>query len=254
MTRIYLVAQNTFRQVLRQRLFLNIVIFGVGMVALAVVVSNITFGYQSRVIRSIGLSGITLAVDMMALLVAVGLIQGEIERKTLFVLLSQPISRTQYVLGRFAGLAATLAMVAVAFAGIFAFSLVLGRASIQVVDVVALAGGYVEALLLASFGLVLSAFTTPTLAAGIGLGFWIAASTTDDLVNLVRATEGGNQQLALFISWALPNLQRLNFREFAVYGEAVDAGLFAASILYGLLWTAAFLVLSSLILRQRQMV
>ena len=88
--RIIAVAQNTFRQTLRERLFLNIIIFGVFMILLAMVLANITFGYPDRVVRSIGLSGISIAANLVALLVGVSLIHQEIDRKTLFVVLTRP--------------------------------------------------------------------------------------------------------------------------------------------------------------------
>ena len=85
MNPILVIAGNTLRQTVRQRLFLNIGIFGIGMVLLAMLVGSITYGFPDRVVRSIGLSGVTIAVDLMALLLGVGLIHEEIDRKTLFV-------------------------------------------------------------------------------------------------------------------------------------------------------------------------
>ncbi|MEL6187547.1 MAG: hypothetical protein AAFU79_23250, partial [Myxococcota bacterium] len=68
MTPVWMVASNTVRETIRQRLFLNIVVFGVGMVVFAMMVGNITFGYPERVVRSIGLSGVSIAANLMALL------------------------------------------------------------------------------------------------------------------------------------------------------------------------------------------
>src|SRR5438067_1870881 len=120
MTPIFIVAANTFRQTLRQRLFYNIFIFGVGMVLLSLVVGNITYGYQHRVVRSIGLSGVALALDLIAILVGVTLIHQEIDRKTLFVVLVRPIGRAQYVWGRYLGLVAALSLTLVGLTAVYA--------------------------------------------------------------------------------------------------------------------------------------
>ncbi|MGF1509047.1 MAG: ABC transporter permease [Myxococcota bacterium] len=254
MKEVGLVASNTFRQVLREKTFLNIIVFGVGMVLLSVVISNITFGFQDRVVRSIGLSGVTIAVDLMALLVGVGLIHSEIDRKTLFVLLTRHMSRFSYVLGRAVGLALVLVLASFGFSLVFLSTLLSVYGTPSGNDLLALAGGYVEALILGSFGILLSSFTTPTLAAGIGLGFWIAASTTDDLVRLTQLSETGNETLAQVISWTLPNFQLLNYRTAAVYGDALDAFPVMMSFVYGLLYAAAFVAFAGFVLSRREMV
>jgi Cu-processing system permease protein len=255
---IRLIASNTLRQIVRQRTFLNIAIFGLAMILLAVVVSNITFGYRDRVVRSIGLSGVTLAVDLMALLLSVGLIHSELDRKTLFVVLTRPLDRTSYVLGRALGLFTVLALATAGFGIVVISTLAMVEGTPTLHDLYALIGGFVEAALLGSFGLVLSAFTTPMLGTGMGLGFWIAASSTDDLVRLSRLSlEGspaGNETLALVISWALPNLQRLNFRTEAVYQLTIPGLEFGLALLYGGLWALAFLFLAGFVLSRREMV
>mgnify|MGYP006304184613 CR=1 FL=1 len=56
MTKLWLLATNTIREVVRQKLFLNVLVFGVLMIVFAQVVANLTFGRADRVVRSIGLS------------------------------------------------------------------------------------------------------------------------------------------------------------------------------------------------------
>ena len=127
MNALWMIASNTVRQTVRQRLFYNVALFGVGMVVLAMIVSNITFGFPDRVVRSIGLSGVTFAVDLMALLVGVTLVHQEIDKKTLFVLLTRPLTRWQYVAGRFLGLFLTIVAMTVGLGLAFAAVLALTR-------------------------------------------------------------------------------------------------------------------------------
>lgn len=254
MIRIWLVAANTLRETLRKRLYLNIAVFGVGMVLFAMVVGNVTFGYTDRVVRSIGLSGVTIAVDLMALLVGVGLVHREIEAKTLFAVLTRPIRRWQYILGRFLGL-----MLAV-FTALIGFSLVFGLVLFAVdgepstKDVIAIAASLPEAAVLGALGLVLSSFSTPTVSAGVGLGVWIAGAVVDDFIRLTESASGGLRFLAQVAYHALPALERFNFREAAVYALPVSASEVFGAFVYGFAYVGFLLSLASLILVRREMV
>ena len=254
MNSIRLVAWNTLRQTIRQRLFVNVVVFGVGLIALSVVVSFLSYGYPDRVVRSLGLSGVSLSLNLMGLLVSVSLVHQEIDRKTLFVLLTRPLTRTQYVIGRFLGLQLALVLVLLGFGLIyvFALSMTFGRLTPQ--DVVALLACLPEAAILSAFGLVLSCFSTPTLSAGIGLGFWVAAATTDDLVRLTRDGDEFSKMVAQGIYYVLPALSRFDFREAAVYGDAIASADVGFVLLYGASYAAALVVLAGIVLSRREMI
>ncbi|MEL7372195.1 MAG: ABC transporter permease subunit, partial [Myxococcota bacterium] len=248
MNSILLVATNTVRQTVRQRLFFNVIIFGVGIVALSIVVSFLTYGHPSRVVRSLGLSGVSLAIDLMALLLSVSLIHQEIDKKTLFVVLTRPLTRLQYVMGRFLGLMLALCLVLVGFSLVFWFALTMARGSITATDGVALLACVPEAAIIAAFGLVLSSFSTPTLSAGIGLGFWIASTTTDDLVRLTAKADEFSRTLASVVYYILPAFSRFDFREAAVYGDTLIVGDVATVFVYGAIYAAALVLLAGTVL------
>ena len=253
MNGILLVASNTLRQTVRQRLFFNIAVFGVGLVALAVIVSFLSYGYRYRVVRSIGLSGVSLSLDLMALLLAVSLVHQEIDRKTLFVVLTRPLTRIQYVVGRFVGLMYALVLVLLGFAVIYIFALSIVRGTPSTQDAVALAACLPEAAVLGAFGLMLSCFSTPTLSAGIGLGFWIASATSDDLVRLTAKGDALTKALAQGLYYVLPSMNRFDFREAAVYADKIPGSDVAFVFLYGGLYAGALVVLAGIVLSRREM-
>ncbi|MEM7675351.1 MAG: ABC transporter permease subunit [Myxococcota bacterium] len=253
MNSIWLVATNTVRQTIRQRLFFNVVVFGLCIVALSTVVSFLTYGYPSRVVRSLGLSGVSVALDLMALLLSVSLIHQEIDKKTLFVVLTRPLTRLQYVIGRFLGLIAALALVLVGFSLVFWIALTVSRGSLTGTDVIALMACLPEAAIISAFGLVLSSFSTPTLSAGIGLGFWIASATTDDLVRLTAKADEFSRGIASAVYYILPAFSRFDFREAAVYSDALSGGDVAAVFVYGAMYASALVLLAGVVLQRREM-
>ena len=251
---IYIIALNTLRQTIRQRLFFNVAIFGVGMLILSMVLGQITFGYPDRVVRTIGLSGSVIALDLIGLLVGVTLIHQEIDRKTLFVVLTRPVGRGQYVLGRYLGLLMALALALSGFMLVFSATIVAVGGSVTWTDMIALGLAFPEAMLIGGIGIVLSSFSTPTLSAGIGLGAWIASATTDDLLRFSAKSEPFVQSLVKVVYYVLPSLERLNFREAAIYHSTVAVNDFALALLYGVVYAGVLVAIAIVILSRREMV
>ncbi|MCC7380261.1 MAG: ABC transporter permease [Deltaproteobacteria bacterium] len=253
MTAIVAIAGNTVRQVVRQRLFYNVVLFGVGLVLFSMVVGSLTFGYSQRVVRSIGLSGVVLALDLMAVLAGVTLVHQEIERKTLFVVLTRPVDRWQYVFGRFLGLLLALVTSWVGLVAVFLLTLLGARGTPTGADLAALAAGVPEAAVLAGVGLVISTFSTPTVGTGMALGLWVVASTTDDLLRLTK-DDVLLRPIAHVIYYLLPCLDHFDFRELAVYQLPVVPGELLWAYGYGSMYVVVLVALGGMILSRREMV
>jgi ABC-type transport system involved in multi-copper enzyme maturation permease subunit len=253
MNAILMIASNTFRQTVRERLFYNVLLFGVGMVIFSMIVGQLTFGYPDRVVRSIGLSGVSMALDLMGLFIGVTLVFQEIDRKTLFVLLTRPVGRWQYVSGRFLGLLAALVVITLGLSVVFAIVLSIAQGDLTRLDALALMSAFPEAAILGGVGLVLSTFTTPTIGSGIGIGIWIVAASTDDLVRLTEESPFAHQ-MAKVVSYVFPSLARFNFREAAVYQLDVSLADAASVWLYGACYCLALVALASFILSRREMV
>lgn len=252
MTNVALIATNTFRQVVRQKVFYNVLLFGLGMVLLSMLVGNITFGYPDRVVRSIGLSGISIALDLLALLTGVSLVHDEIDRKSIYVVLTRPVGRGTYIAGRLLGLLGTLAMITIALLLVFALVLTIVRGSLSSRDVIAVLGSLAEACVLGGVAIVFSTFTTPTLGAGMAFGVWIVAATSDDLVGL-SAKRPELLVVARTVSYLFPSFARLNFRESAVYGFEVPLDYWLAALGYAGLYTVLMAGLASVILSRREL-
>lgn len=253
-TAIWVIATNTFRQTVRQRLFYNVAVFGVGMVLLSMVVGALTFGYPDRVVRSIGLSGVSLALNAIALLISAGLVHQEIDRKTLFVVLARPVRRWQYVLGRYLGLVFALAATLAGLSAVFFLALTLAAGEPLSTDFMALGVGLIEAAIIGAIGVVLSCFSTPMLSAGIGIGVWIAGATTDDFMRLAeKAGDPAAKAVATAAYYVLPALSRFNFRDEAIYQTPIALADVSASALYGVCYAMALVVAAGMILSRREM-
>lgn len=254
MKSMVLIAANTLRQTIRQRLYYNMAVFGVAMTVLSMVIGRVTFGHPDRVVRSIGLSGISVSMDAIAVLLGVSLIQQEVAQKTVFVVLTQPMRRWQYVAGRYLGLCTALTLALFGFVGMFWLTLVSVGGTFGWADAVVFLMALLEAAILAGIAVCFSCFSTPTLSAGMSIGIWLAAATADDLVGLAGADNPVGTAVAKAVALVLPNLARLNFREEAIYGYAIAGADVAMVVAYGLLYAGVLVLVAGAIFTRREMV
>ena len=102
------VAINTFREAVRDRVLYNLIFFALMMIGAAILVGQISIGIERMVIINLGLSAISIFGIIMAIFIGVGLVYKEMEKRTLYSLLSKPIRRWEFLVGKFAGLLLTL--------------------------------------------------------------------------------------------------------------------------------------------------
>lgn len=253
MSPVVLIASNTIRQVVRQKVFYNVLLFGLGMLILSMLVGNITFGFPDRVVRSIGLSGVSLALDLLALLTGVTLVHEELDRKSVYVVLTRPVARGQYIAGRLLGLLCTLLLITVALVVVFGVVLELVHGSMTSRDLMSIVASLAEASVLAAIAVVFSTFTSPTLGAGMAIGVWIVCATTDDLVGL-SAKHAEFAPIARVVSYVFPSFARLNFRESAVYALDISTSYWLLGLGYSACYTVAFAVIATVIFSRRELI
>src|SRR3981081_765548 len=120
MTSINVVALNTFREAVRDRVLYSLVFFALIMMAAAILVGQISIGIEEIVIVTLGLSAISIIGLLISVFIGVGLVSKEIDKRTLYALLSKPLRRWEFVVGKFGGLVLTLTVNTAAMAaGLF---------------------------------------------------------------------------------------------------------------------------------------
>src|SRR6185503_15264513 len=110
MSQIVWISLNTVREHLRDKLFYNLAFFALLLIASAVILSRLTIGDFPRVLIDVGLASIDLIGVMIAVFLGIGLLSRELERRTLYLVLSKPVPRSHLVLGRYFGLLLTLSL------------------------------------------------------------------------------------------------------------------------------------------------
>src|ERR1044071_3897809 len=106
--RILHIASNTFREAVRDRVLYNLIAFALLMSGAAVLVGQISIGIERLVVINLGLTAVSLFGIVIAIFIGIGLVSKEIDRRTLYTILSRPVRRWEFIAGKFFGLTGTL--------------------------------------------------------------------------------------------------------------------------------------------------
>lgn len=252
MRSILVIAFNTFRENLRDKILYNLLIFAALLMGASILLGALTIDEQDKIIADMGLASINLIGVIIAVFVGIGLVSKEIERRTIYTILAKPISRSQFILGKYAGLAITLAVNLVIMFAVFVFTLWMTQVTITMVLVQAAALMMVEFLVVTATALFFSTFSTPTLSAALTLGLYLIGHLTSDLKALAEKSSSEMTKAVMTALYYLcPNLELLNIKGQAVSGVSLDWSYQLSAMLYGLLYASLLLAGAATIFQKR---
>ena len=254
---IRVVAINTFREAVRDRVLYNLVFFALLMIAAALLVGQISIGIERLVIINLGLTSISAFGLVMAVFLGVGLIHKEMDKRTLHALLAKPIRRWEFLVGKFAGLLLTLAvntlfMTLGLAAALFAVSRHFGRADLSI-----LAAVYFILLglaLVTALALLFSCFSTPMLSTIFTVSIYIAGLFAADIREFGAMTQNRALDILTAVSYyLLPNFKNFNAIAAAAHGRAIPLTLVWQNTAYAAVYLLVILLAASVIFANREL-
>ena len=242
----YLIARNTFREASRDRLLLGALGAGALLLATTQLLTPLALGEGVRLTVDLGLSGISLIGLMLVLLVGTSLVSKEIDRRTIFNLLSRPLARHTYLIGKWAGLTATLWIVAFSMGAALAGILAL-RGHPEFVPGIA-QGTYLAALELAvvtACAVLFSAISTPVLSALYTTGLYLVGQWSYDLREFASHFPPAVASACNVAANLVPNLPLFNMRTLAANAESAPFGHLCVATVYALMYCGCALALAT---------
>jgi ABC-type transport system involved in multi-copper enzyme maturation permease subunit len=253
------VAVNTFREAIRDRVLYNLIFFALMMIGAAILVGKISFGIERLVIINLGLSAISVFGLIMAIFIGVGLVYKEMEKRTLYSLLAKPIRRREFLVGKYAGLLLTLAVNTLLMTIGVAAALLYVSVShhFQRSDVSILIAIYfilLELALVTALALFFSCFSSPMLSTLFTLGIYIAGVSAQDIRDFGEITNSMALRAATqFLYYLLPNFHNFNVIGAAAHGEPIPLSLVAQNTLYALLYVTLILIAAGTVFSRRNL-
>jgi Cu-processing system permease protein len=256
-SRVLIVARNTFREAVRDRVLYNLVFFALLMIASAVIVGQISMDIETIVLVSLGLSAISLIGLLIAVFTGVGLVSKEIDKRTLHAVLAKPLRRWEFLLGKFTGLVLTLTVNTAAMAAGLFLALWFVKHSLVRGDAVVLVAVYfilLKLTLVVALAMMFSCFTSPLLAILFTGGLYVAGLFVAQLRSLqLTQMSVHTQKFFSILSYLLPNFENYDVMGAAAHGRAISRSLVLHNTLYTALYCAIVLSVAAAIFSRKDL-
>jgi ABC-type transport system involved in multi-copper enzyme maturation permease subunit len=250
------IAANVFREVIRDRVLYLIGLFALVFVLANILVPEVAAGTEAQILPDLGLALTGLLGLVITVFVGTGLINKEIEKRTVFVLISKPISHAEFIVGKHWGLSAVLAVLLVAMMLIYMAILRIWEIPFPMGSIaIATLYQWLELCLMTAVAILFGVFTSSLLATLLTFAVYLMGHLSQDLVKLGALAPNPNvQQITQTLYLVLPDLSRLNLKNEAVYGLQVlpPPSELLTNAVYGLVYMIVLLAIAILIFSRRQ--
>lgn len=252
-TAIIAFAKNTYKEGVRDRIFLMVGIFGLVTLVSSFIIGPLSLGEQVRITQDMGLAAISILCFAVAVLIGTGIVYREIERKTIYTIVAKPVAGWQFILGKFLGLNAIVGLLVVFMAALLMVVNTIVSRSFEPELLIAVLLIWFELLLLTSLSILMSTICSPILGAILTFLFFFIGHSSADLKEL--AAKFGSPTVKAFTSiiyYVLPNLQYLNVRGKVIHDIPISGSYVAFASSYALLYTIGFLILAVIFINRKE--
>jgi len=255
-TRVFTIGSNVFREVVRDRILYIIALYALLLGGAVMLIPQIAGGAEDKIILDFGLATMSVLGLIVAVFVGTGLVNKEIEKRTVLVLIAKPISHSEFIAGKHLGLAAVLGALVTAMTVIFFTLLQLNNLSYPLGSIIlAVVYLFLQLCLITAIALVLGVFTSTVLATLLCFGVYLMGNLSQDLLEFGRLSKNpAIEQLVRNLYLVLPDLSRLDLKNQAVYGFSAlpDAMTLITNATYGVVYTVLMLAIAVIIFSRRE--
>ena len=250
------IAKQTLEDMLRRKILLILLIVAVGMIALGPSVGFLAPRESSAVLRSLGLAIILIAGLLITILAGIQVIPTEIERRTIYTVLSKPVQRFEFVLGKFlGGLFTVFVMIAamgIVFLGVLYFQEGHKLAPDMIKGVVLT---FFQMMLLGAMSIFFSTFATPVVNFFMSFGIFMVGSMSSVTESLTNNRNPATKIVANILHFALPNFGNFNIQNTLIHPQVklTNANAFIVqNIIYALIYSAVMLIMAIIVFDRRE--
>jgi ABC-type transport system involved in multi-copper enzyme maturation permease subunit len=245
-------AFNGFREARRNRVTLLVAIFALAMILSTTLVLEVTVGTFDRVLTDVGLGAMSLMLVLLTIFLSSGLISREIERRTIFLMVSKPLSRGAFLVGRLLGNMLTVTVLQLAMAALFFLMMFFYNSPISPAHLAAVSMLWFELWVLSGVGFLMSSFSSQMVSAFVTVSIYVAGNLASDIYSLASKSKSeAVQSLGKAVYYLLPDLSRFNFRPHATYYASVSSSELLSSAAYGMAYTGVLVALAVLLFNRR---
>ncbi len=246
------IARNTFRETIRDRVLYSLIGFSVLVIAASLLAASVSLGQEARVIQDFGLTAMLIFLLIITIFIGTQLVYREVERKTVYLVLSKPVSRDAFYLGKFLGLSLTLAVVASIMGAVFLSLVAFKTGSFSSSGLMAVIFMCLEAWILTAVGMLFSSFTSPLASAIYTFSLALIGHSSESIWRIAQKAQPAVRYALEAVYYIFPNLEKFNLRNEVVFNFIPDATQIGSVLIYFIGYLIALLLLGFVIVRKHE--
>jgi ABC-type transport system involved in multi-copper enzyme maturation permease subunit len=250
------IALGAFKESVRERVLYNLIVFAFLMIGAAILLGSISVGVEQIILVNLGLGAISVFGLLIAIFIGIGLVSKEIDRRTIYNILSKPVTRAEFILGKYAGLLLTLFVNTAIMTAGFYVALAIQKRGLALHDFTLLVAVYFILLQLAivvGVAIFFSCISTPILSAVFTFCIFVIGNFSSGIRSFGQ--ESGSlllQKTTAALYYLLPNFSDFNVIDRAAHEVRIPGVLITANTGYALLYIAVLLSAAILIFEERE--
>lgn len=250
--RIFTIAQNTFRESIRDKVLYVLLFFAAVTIFGSKALGWISIGQDIKIVKDIALSATSIFGILIAIFVGTSLIYKEIDKRTLYTILAQPMQRYEFILGKYLGLITLLAVVTITMTVVSSVYILLLGGTLHLTFFLAILLIYAKLMLITAFAVLMSSLTSPILGAIIVFSVAVFGHATEVFRDLPPQFDGTSAKALLETAYyVIPNLSNFDLAREAANGIEVSGAYVIWVLIYGLMYTITLLILAALAFQEK---
>lgn len=238
------ISYYTFKEIMKSKILVNVLILGIALVAVTFVAFSFTYGEASRVALDFGLGTLSLSSVAIAIFIGVGLLSDEIESRTVYMIISRPVHRASFIIGKLLGLSGVLVIniILLSFLTLSCYFFIGGEYSPIILWSIIFT--IVEAIMMLLVVCLLSLKTSKTLSVIFSILLYISGHAISETIELISKNSKGALSIILeFYHYILPGFYKLNIKEFVIYKQNLSFDYLVGTSLYAVSYSMFLLCL-----------
>ncbi len=251
--RIYGIALNTFRESIRDKVLVTLLVFALLVMGSSRVIQPLALGEEGKVVKDIGLAAINLFTVLIAILVGGRIVYKEVEKRTIYIMLAKPVRRWEFIVGKYAGLMAVLLVSLLVMTVCFYLLMPLLGVRTSALMLVAVLMTYCQLAVITAVAVLFSTFVTPIAGAVFTFAVYFVGHLTRDLKLLAAMSPSPVVKgVSEFLYYVLPNLGNFNLRAEVARNALIDPTALVLSVIYAIVYSATLLLISIAIFNRKE--
>ncbi len=252
--KIVSIARNTFRESIREKVWLIVLFFGAIIIASSFFLSPLAVGAKQKIILDVGLASISILGVLTAVLVGSTILHKEMDKRAIYIVLTRPVGRFEYLLGKLGGIVSTIVTLIVVMAAIFLVTAYMGGSSLNAKVAAAIYLSILEMTLMSAVIVFFSTFTTPVLTSFFSVCIFVAGNLSADLRAFAQKFGGtATKWMMDCLYYVLPNFKVFNLRHEAVHDLPFNMQDLTAATAYAFVYCVAVIYFAYLVFREKEL-